>query len=698
MRLTALIFAVFLCAAEAEAGADPAQGARPCAFEDVARPSVLLDGERLAEVRRELEAPSWRRELYDTGVRANADLWVSREIVIPPRSGHYHHFFCTDGTLLEIPGDQRFTTREYRCPACGKVYAGKRYTGGRRHFEHRWLYGACRDLALTGALEQDARYTNKAAEILLKYAEAYPGPHTSPREGGIMFQSLDEAVMMIPLAQAYDLVRAAGALDENQCRSIEHGLFWPSAEGLVAMGVGGNWGSWHLCAVGVIGVATRHQRFTDYGVRQFKRQIREQLGTDGLWPESVHTYHFYPLRAFIHLAEACAHAGIDLWGWRADNGNGLEDMFTAPLRYMYPDTRLPAINDGWFDTFLPGTQYEIAYYRYRKPELAWALERCHARLPRNQLKEEGEGYAYVEPWALLHGVDLPESPEPPPLKPHDFDHLGIAVLRNDPWTAGPPIMLTFDYGPYLGHGQLDKLGVTLYGLNRLLAADYGTPGYGSEIMPYYHGSTSHNVVVVDRGDQAKTGTRALTLFRREPGDDSEFACALARPQAQADEVYPGVQWKRSVAVGAGSAAIFDSLRSETAREFDWLFHCEGERLDLPGEANLLPIEAEAGYPYFSSVQAYACADTATTAVWRLDGGAELWLYIEHGPEAVVFTARCPAETGARTVPAIIVRSRSLRADFSALLMPRGGSGTEAPVEGMALSSLLQRYRDSFPGE
>ncbi|MBN1903418.1 alginate lyase family protein, partial [Candidatus Sumerlaeota bacterium] len=326
------------------------KGAKPCRFDDFPRPSILLTKTRLENLKKEISSQKWRKGVYEEIVKANADLWVGREIALPERTGHYHRFFCSDGTKLETPDEktQKFTTREYKCPACGKVYSGEPYDGGRRWIENRWRYFACRDLALTYAIEGDKRYAKKAAEILLKYADAYPGRHTTHLEGGIVFQSLGESVMMIPLAQAYDLIYDAGVLSEEEKKHIEYDFFWESAEGLVKMGIGGNWGSWHLSAVGAIGLATRHQRFIDYGIQNFQSQIEKQLGSDGLWPESVHTYHFYPLQAFIHFAEACSNMGEDLYNWKAENGNTLKSMFTAPISYMYPDTRLPAINDGWF--------------------------------------------------------------------------------------------------------------------------------------------------------------------------------------------------------------------------------------------------------------------------------------------------------------------------------------------------------------
>jgi hypothetical protein len=51
-------------------------------------------------------------------------------------------------------------------------------------------------------------------------------------------------------------------------------------------------------------------------------------------------------------------------------------------------------------------------------------------------------------------------------------------------------MLSFDYGPFLGHGQRDKTGITLFANRKLWLADYGTPGYGASILPWYQARAS----------------------------------------------------------------------------------------------------------------------------------------------------------------------------------------------------------------
>ena len=87
--------------------------------------------------------------------------------------------------------------------------------------------------------------------------------------------------------------------------------------------------------------------FIDFATQQFKAQIKDQLGDDGLWPESINTYHFYPLDGFLAFVEAAANNGDNLYDWEPKPGKGIKAMFTAPLRYAYPNMRLAAINDGW---------------------------------------------------------------------------------------------------------------------------------------------------------------------------------------------------------------------------------------------------------------------------------------------------------------------------------------------------------------
>jgi len=619
------------------------------------RPSLFLNRDELDRLRRELKTVPWKREFYEkdvgrtafiggAGIRPNADRWLGEAIEIPARGGHFHDFYCEDGNILELPPDSKPRPEGYRCTVCGRVYKGEKYDAAVRWRLHNELAVAAFDLALVYALENDIRYADKSAEILLKYANAYPGPHTGPTTGGIMYQSLCEAVWVIPLAAAYDFIYDSGVLSEADKQRIEGKLFRPVAEGLKNMGIGGNWGSWHLSAVGVIGYAIRDEALVGYALSGFKRQISEVLGDDGIWPESVHTYHFYPLSAFLYLAEAAYHNGTDLYHWEAKPGKGLKSMYLAPINYMYPNFQLPAINDGWFKSFLPLSLYELAYARYDDANIAWVLATGYETL---RLSRSGL-------WAFFHGRPLTGRINPPLFKSTNFPVLGIATLRS---AAGN--MMTFDYGPHLGHGQLDKMGVTLFANGSPLVLDYGTPGYGSAIMRWYRSTPAHNTVVVDTKDQCPTKERRLTCF--ETGELFEVA------EAETEEAYPGVLHRRAVIRVGEYFVVRDTLESEEEHTYDWFFRCEGDlSMSMVPDAAGPPQD----YSYLEYVNSFSPRGRWQARWESKEGGLALFM-LDDGPSAV-FSALCPAESGTRKVSLVVARRTGRSATFTCVLFPYRG--------------------------
>ncbi len=649
-----------------------ASGAGSCqAAATDAAPSLFLDAKELARLKSEIRRLDWKRAIYEgdeesgarafagTGVRSGADMWMKRKVEIPARSGHYHNFFCECGSRLTFPPDGREHPEGYPCSACGKVYAGEKYDGAVRWQIHNQLAVAALNMGIVSVVEGKREYARKAGEILLKYAAAYPGPHTSQIEGGMMYQSLCEAVWSIELAGAYDFARSAGALSKREKELIENRLLRPIGEGLMSLNVRGNWHSWHLSAVGVIGYAIGDSRLVDYALAEFRRQISEELGDDGLWPESVHTYHFYPLGAFLYLAEAAYHHGVDLYHLEPKPGKSLKAMFTAPLGYMYPDTRLPAINDGWYSSFLPVNHYELAWARIGDPAIGWALKEACARqkTPRSSF------------WTLLQGRPLPRTAAARVIGSVNFPVLGIAALRSRDGT-----MMTFDYGPFMGHGQLDKMGVTLFALGKLWAADYGTPGYGSPVMPWYVGTPGHNTVIVDGANQQRTTERKLTIFGR--GETFEAA------QAETAEAYPGVLHRRTVLRIGERFVLVDHLESADEHTYDWFVRSEGALTleELPEAKDAPALE----YAHVTDAKAYGAAGS-WAGQWQQD---KLTLDVTGFCNAPVtlYSARCPAETANRTVPLLIAHARAKTLDIVTVLAPRsGGTRTACSFENSVLA-------------
>lgn len=617
------------------------------------RPRVLLNQDELVRFRQEIQTVAWKRNLYwckeknsggqIIGIRPSAEKWLTQAIEIPPRSGHMHHFYCDCGTRLELPEDRRpHPETGYKCPACGKEYKGEKFDAAVRWWMHNDLAYAARNLALVYAVEGDKRFARKSGEILLKYASAYPGPHTSLLEGGMMYQSLCEAVWGIMLAHAYDLIYDSGVLSEREKNKVETRLLKPIAQGLITVRTHGNWESWHLSAIGVIGYAIGDEGLIEYAINRFKEQITEELGDDGLWPESVHAYHFYPLTAFLHLAEAAYHNGVDLYNWEARPGKGLRAMFSAPIDYMYPNMQLPAINDGWYRSFIPLDLYELAYARYGDPAFGWVLREGYRR---------GVG-SRQGMWALLRGMPLEKGFVSPTLKSVNFPVLGIAILRS-PGGA----MLTFDYGPHLGHGQRDKMGITLFANGKVYCADYGTPGYGSKIMEWFVSTPAHNTIVVDNKSQELTKEGKLVCFSK--GETLEVA------EAETAEAYPGVRHIRSVIRVGENFIIVDTLRSETEHTYDFFLRFDGRIVPDSSKAVTKPL----GYPYV-----YEKSQFDTTGDWNVrceSDGQGILLYSLGTEPCLVTIGECPAETGSRTASLVIARKCGRETRFVSVLCPYG---------------------------
>jgi hypothetical protein len=629
-------------------------GSKPCRYDKVERPCVLINSERLSSVRNDiLQKRSERKTVYEKSVKADADLWLHRPVVIPGRGGWFHDFFCTDGARLEIPNDKTFHDDVPSvCPVCGKTYLNDKVLAVRRALVHYWLCGAVRNLSLVYAVEGKKEYAEKAIEILMKYADAYP-------RQTILQQTLEEAVVIIPLAEGYDLLY--DAMTEEQRSHIQQDLLWPAGQMLAKSGVGGNWGSWHLSAVGVIGYATRHQRFIDYATEQFKAQISDQLGEDGLWPESVHTYHFYPLNGFLSFVEAATNNGDDLYNLEIKQGKGIKKMLTSALRYAYPDTRLAAINDGWYESYLPQDQYTVGYYRYGLPEFAWSVKEIRNR---NKGRNSGEllNMDYRE---ALYGEKFPKHLSQPVFTSIDFPVLGIAILRQgSDVSAEKEMMMTFDYGPYLGHGHPDKMNFTLFAKGKVLIPDYGTTGYASATNKFLQSTSAHNTIVIDGKNHPATKDRNLTCFEVTPS----FKIATATTS----QVDTDCIWTRSVMMTDSYAVVWDHIDGTKKHRYDWFFHAEGDALSLDGGNTLSIAEKEFSYPFITNVQKQGISGNPGLATWNLDDcGVKIW-FMNTGNEQSVYTSSMPTGEGGRQIPLLVLRKESEQADFLAVVKPVKG--------------------------
>jgi len=551
---------------------------------------TLFSDQRLADLLARSRTPEFSPAC--DRLRADAAALKKMGLDAPAASaGYYHDFFCPEHAV-ELAWDPR-SPEAHRCPVDGKVFCGEPFDSAWRWGVNTLLSRGAFKLALLWRIGGKEGHRRGAEEILTGYARRYasyvcrrPGTRAL---GRCCYHSLDESVWLIPLAQAYDLIR--GTLTAPARRRIEEGLLIPAAEHIVTQRFNQihNIECWHNAAIGAVGVCLDRPDLVRLAVDSrygFRRQLREGVRPDGFWFEGSTSYHFYTLAALIALAAATEGAGLALHRMER-----LRRMFEAPVEYAYPGLSMPAMNDCWYFTTLLGETchntpdaagfYEVGRAWYGEA-FAWVLEENYRRRRRDSLE------------ALLCGRQTSNvKRQTSNAKRRNASHVsrftfhvsrlfpdsGYAVLR----AGAPEAYLLLKYGPHGGgHGHPDKLSLILHACGAPVSPDLGTPGYGIALnQTWYRRTVSHNTVVIDGLSQPPNEGR---LNRFDGSGEGGFLVADAGV-AWEEGSYKGVRMRRVVLVKKAKGErqkakgiYFIDLFAVTCdrqRQIDWVFRVKG---------------------------------------------------------------------------------------------------------------------------
>lgn len=145
---------------------------------------------------------------------------------------------------------------------------------------------------------------------------------------------------------------------------------------------------------------------------------------------------------------------------------------------------------------------------------------------------------------------------------------GQSIFRSG-WGEGPDFVngayLTFDVGPFRTlHSHLDALGFTLYDNGAVLLPDAGLYTYRlGPMYDYFHGTASHNTVVVDGRSQREGTAVAGELVRQ---------CGITY-QSGFSGLYEGVSHLRTVMMlNKDHFLVIDRLASARVHTYRQMFH------------------------------------------------------------------------------------------------------------------------------
>jgi hypothetical protein len=264
------------------------------------------------------------------------------------------------------------------------------------------------------------------------------------------------------------------------------------------------------------------------------------IDEDGVLVENSPYYHLYVLEKFLEINKYLKQNHLTIDGFSEDK---LDKMVSYVVYMLQPDLSVPTVGASITRQInLFGLYKEIAE---KRPDLLYVLTQG----------KEGE-----MPGKL--NVQYPSS--------------GQTIMRsawNNKSGYANQAQVIFDVGNYrTNHSDLDALSFNLFGSGIALMPDAGL--YTYEEGPhrsYFHGTRSHNTVIVDGKDQSaglELSTQPKKVFPGffEEGDGYVY-------QSGQHILYDGVSHERAIVLIEDSTIlIFDDLKSSSNHTYEQMFH------------------------------------------------------------------------------------------------------------------------------
>lgn len=542
--LLAALFAALASAQERFPKPDPARAFAPLKIFDSDGSPLRTPKEDWEEAQRKVrEDARWAAWL--SAERAECDAWMDAHPTdrVEWVAGWWHDY-VDEKTGAFLPW-----TPVPPAGASEKVLGGWVFGFRTRHTQK--MVQAARLWRITG----EGRYADWVIRQLDYYADNYEKwpVQTEKSRARLMYQSLDEANVLLRLAEAARLVEERAL--PGRRRDWAEKLLRPMALLLdETFQRVHNIAVWQRSAMAVAALYLRDselwRRAID-GPFGLRRQMADGVTSDYLWVEQSFGYNSYVVSALLPLMIAAGLKG-QLDGLRRE-AEIAENLMLAPSVLRFPDGRLPMPADttGGFQRWPNEALMESAR---RVFPTRIGLERARKRLSWDTLLDAPE----EAPGA--HEPPLPE------VASRNLESSRMAVLKQGEW------QLFFHYGQLdPSHAQAEALNwEAAWGLVDI-THDAGTVGYGSPLhREFYTRGQAHNVVLIDGEGQQ----------RWAPGEPLGFDAA--RVAARQPQYRENTSVERDLRITGG--VVEDRVKVETTdmrpHRIALLLHLQG-RVRLP---------------------------------------------------------------------------------------------------------------------
>ena len=636
-------------------------------------PRIYMSRAEIVKWREEIQKTERGRAAFNSAIRVN--IWLKQEIVMPDPK-------------VPVIG---------RWDAVTKAHDDLAKEAGRLG----WAY----------QLTDNEAFAAKAREILVGYARLYPNDYKEHKGGNaydtgkVMSQRLSEAMWLLPLIQAYDMIYDAKCMTDADRKLIENDLLrtaitfilthgksdlaaelnkrnaknpnWrteePSTKGMAS-----NWeNDWNAAYVQA-GIVMGDQDWIDIGAANTRCQIAQGIGDDGMWKEGAICYQAQSRFALIACLEPLARQGIDVY---SSNKCRFKNLFDVVNRYAYPDGTMPGINDSGRLDVEGDTTYDYGWLRYHDPNYGAVVNAA----PRQIFQSEGTYFP-----SLIYDT-LPEKPLQG-VGSIIFDSLGYNIMRGQ--NNGKPTYLLLKTSLPTGgvHDHPDSLNLIIFADGDELCGEPGEFIYEDGRFPEWTRPTvCHYSLCVDEHNQGKGTTRLIGFYD---------AGAVKVMRGQSVAVYPGVGLDRTVVQMPGYIVDVYQAWSKTPHTFDYPLCFRGELGALKGIAasSLKPMAQAVGYKLFLT-QDPVTINGDWSGVWQREAvvedkkakiaghpANEIKVTVLGDGETKVYNGTCPDER-----QKAVLRRSGTSAIFTAVIEPFKNDGVAKSVENMKVNGPVPGY-------
>lgn len=509
-------------------------------------PVTVFDAGGLDAIRDRYKTTDWGKREGD-GWIAQAEKALAGGLEIPDGQGWTAaYYYCTEHRCaLVYEGPDR-----HRCPVGGEYrdvdFEGVDLDLDWRTNQHSAMFTAARNLALAYALTGDARFSEGSLSIMRQYREKYftwpwldldVSDETIDR-GRIQFSKYMEAIYMINLVEAYDILKGCGAVSSEDSQDLEKNFFIPISVLMTDYRMNLQHRQQAITKNALAtGLTCGHAPLVAFAVDGPKNifLLRKHIAYgDGIPKE--HGYSNDTMRQ-LEMSDMLYRIGVDTWDASVDR------LLHGALWWSVP--------------FNPNAQSRLFIKASKHyPDPTYRVYASRNLIDGEALKTPGMTVDFGRPPSV------------------NFPCAGLSILRR-PWRDGT-FDAEFKWGIPDNRGSFSVMMLGLYFGGYRCQSYPGHFPWGSTDLhhKWQIQSASHSTIVVDRKNQSGMKDYfkdhymphvSKQLFFEE-GEHSSSSVVFN------DRIYPGVRIWRAVSVLDGACILIDMMRSDSEHVYDHWFH------------------------------------------------------------------------------------------------------------------------------